>query len=820
MGLLCLAMLIVAILVAVPWLANDHVASDMAQIPERIGLQGFYPAERNDAGPFRWAMPTSTASVRITTPGTYRVALRLQEGAAGQPPRTVRVAVNGRPVGETQLSPRPQDFIATYTLTPEEWARSPWIEVGLEATPLTISGDRRVLGPVVTAFRLEQVVGPTVWQPRLLIFCLLVLVGGYLLLRVGGLAIRWSVGTLGLLTLALVAYAALDRPAILRLLYVSSSDGGILWAVALGIVAVACLLFVARRDVPGLRLAETRDALFLGVLMVISCAPYVAHLGFYGDDWLFLKYLTIARENTFLGLWRSLWEHEPVVRQRPVQITFMAAVFRFFGSEPLPYHIANVAVLTTMVVCLYLALRMLELPRLPALSITLLYALLPQYSTDRFWVVASSMAVQSQAAFFLAVLAGFLAVRQRRSRRAFAWSALTLVALAVSLLAYEVVLPLFVLSAAATWWLGRRVGRAHRWLALFTAAQAAVVVATIVFKSRVTVRLSVNDLGAQLPFIVRQLFNWHYGPGDYGLNIRKATEIGYGDLGVALPVTAAGLSDRYTDSAVIILALAFAMMIVAYLGHLGRAPGAEWFSAARWASLAAAGVVVFWSGYAVFLTTTQVQFAVAGIGNRTTIGATVGIAITMVGILGLVCARLPARWRARSFTGVVAVLCCCGVITFSTYGAFWGQASRQQMAILAAVRAQYPAFPAGDTLILDGACAYVGPAQVFESAWDFASALTVVNGYPAVLADIVTPRLTAEPPYLLTVLYGSFRNRYPYGERLHIYNYKRDTTAILGDYAAATAYFARVNPDRSSGCPPGREGYGVHSCPGAIRDEC
>jgi len=109
----------------------------------------------------------------------------------------------------------------------------------------------------------------------------------------------------------------------------------------------------------------------------------------------------------------------------------------------------------------------------------------------------------------------------------------------------------------------------------------------------------------------------------------------------------------------------------------------------------------------------------------------------------------------------VAAVCCCGVLTFATYGAFWGQAARQQRAIVAAVRDQYPAIPAGSLLLLAGAFPYAGPAQVFESAWDFPTALTVTSCDPPIRADIVTPRLTVEPSHIGTVIYGAIRKQYP-----------------------------------------------------------
>ena len=447
--------------------------------------------------------------------------------------------------------------------------------------------------------------------------------------------------------------------------------------------------------------------------MAVSIAPYIARLGFYGDDWLFLKYLATARQQTFDGLWRALWENVPILRQRPVQMIALIWVYQGYGANPFPFHVVNSIVLTLGVVCLFLALRVLGLPRLFALGAALIYGLLPGYSTDRFWI-ASWMAVQSQSAFALALLLGLVAVRRNSRRRLIGWGVGSVLALVGSLLAYELVLPLLPFGAALIWWRGRRDGWSRAWIGGLLAAQALAVALLVFYKSRVTIRASLGGTFDLLPTIMRQFFKWNYGPHDVGLNARRSVEIGYGDLGVELPRTAWGLADRYPSGGIIIVALALGPMIAAYLGRAGGEMTGRWFAPKGWVGLILVGLLAFGLGYAIFLTNTQIQLTVAGIGNRVAIGATIGIALALVGLFGWLVLALPGHWRSRGFVGAVALLCCCGFVTFATFGEYWGQAADEQRAILVAFQRHYPDIPPGTTFLLDGACTYAGPALVFN----------------------------------------------------------------------------------------------------------
>jgi hypothetical protein len=129
-----------------------------------------------------------------------------------------------------------------------------------------------------------------------------------------------------------------------------------------------------------------RDCIFLTVTVLISCALYIQGLGFYSDDWVFLQLLGSAKDRSFSGLLQALYDGDLVIRQRPLQVLQFTALYRLFGLQPFGYHLVNAGLLVLAAMLFYLALRELRLPHLLALSIPLGYALLPHYSTDRFWI--------------------------------------------------------------------------------------------------------------------------------------------------------------------------------------------------------------------------------------------------------------------------------------------------------------------------------------------------------------------------------------------------------------------------------------------------
>jgi hypothetical protein len=115
-----------------------------------------------------------------------------------------------------------------------------------------------------------------------------------------------------------------------------------------------------------------------------------------------------------------------------VQILHLATLYALFGLNPTGYHLANAGVLVASTVLLYLVLRELQVGRTLALAIPLVYAFLPNYSADRFWV-ATAVAPLSVGLYLLSLLADLRLVRGRVWR----WKLVSVLALLGSGLAYE-----------------------------------------------------------------------------------------------------------------------------------------------------------------------------------------------------------------------------------------------------------------------------------------------------------------------------------------------------------------------------------------------
>ena len=146
-----------------------------------------------------------------------------------------------------------------------------------------------------------------------------------------------------------------------------------------------------------------QDALFVGLVVMLSLVPYVFRLGLYSDDWIFLSLLNQSSDQSLVGLMKALYEGDVVIRQRPVQMVYLAVLYDLFGLSPLSFHIANALCLAAISVVFYLTLREIWMRRLLVLALPLVYLLLPHYSTDRFWI-AAHQANLSMVFYFLSLL--------------------------------------------------------------------------------------------------------------------------------------------------------------------------------------------------------------------------------------------------------------------------------------------------------------------------------------------------------------------------------------------------------------------------------
>lgn len=540
-----------------------------------------------------------------------------------------------------------------------------------------------------------------------------------------------------------------------------------------------------------------QDCLFLGFVVVLSLSLYIQDLGFYSDDWSFLGPLSMSKDQSIPGLFRSIYD--PWVRMRPVQILYLAGLYWLFGPHPFGYHMANAAVFASGVVFFYLVLREKGEQRVLALVVPMVYALLPHYCTDRFWVAAFQINL-SMALYFLSLYSDLRSL-QARQARLWGWKLLGILGLLGSTLAYEVFLPLFFLNPLLAWYRSRQLHgsdqgrRVSRWKsAVLLGSNFPILMAVIVFKAWTTVRLEYQSG-------LKEHAVWF---------LKQAIAVNYGDYGLGLPRVVWRILRDYPDWAVFAVGGVLGLIIFGYLCRVASESKAELPGRTGMLGFIVGGFVVFGLGYAIFLITRNAQNSPTGISNRVAIAAAVGVAFSLVGGLGWVSMLLPSgSLRRRFFCMLVALLCTSGFLINNTVAVFWIDAYRQEKEILADIRQRFPTLPHESTLILDGICPYVGPAIVFESNWDLAGALMMIYRDYTLRADVVTPNLEIKEDGLSTLLYGSIESHYPYGEKLFVYHFGRKMTYQLPDAQAARLYFQTYNPDHGSDCPQGKEGHGV-----------
>jgi hypothetical protein len=544
----------------------------------------------------------------------------------------------------------------------------------------------------------------------------------------------------------------------------------------------------------GLALARRQtlaDCAFLVLVVFISVLPYIAHVGFYIDDWPFLRLLETAPDPSLLGRMQALYAGDVVIRQRPTQVVDLAILYSLFQRQPAGYQWANAAVLAVNTILVYVVLRQLNQARVVALAAAVTYSLLPHYSTDRFWVAAFQAPLS--ILFYLLSLSADLKSVRALPATPWLWRGLSALAVLPSGMAYEVALPLFLLDPLFVALAARRLraaesnrqGAITRWIR-FWALPLLALLAVVLYKLTVTVRLN--------------------APGDwaYWLALAVGTlRVSYGTYGLGLPLVLAWIFRQPPAWPNLLVSGAIGLLVWAYLMWTARKSAAEWPRPAAWLTLAGIGVLVFGGGYAIFVFNTDVWLTSASVGNRTAIAAALGVALSFVGGFGWVSHALPSsRLRWPVWCGLVAFLAASGTLIISTLGGFWGDAYDRELGLLHAIRSRWPTLPAGTTLVLDGVCLEQGGAYVFTGHRDIGPALQSLYDDDSLWATAVThaPQITEEG---LTLLTHTDYTTYPYSARLLVYQASQQQVYSLNDRAAAEAWQAASGFLPEADCPPG-----------------
>lgn len=534
------------------------------------------------------------------------------------------------------------------------------------------------------------------------------------------------------------------------------------------------------------------DCAFLGAVVAISLVLYVDHLGFYYDDYSVLWRMSSAHDQSLLGAYHAV---RPGTGQRPLQALMFAVLYRAFGTNPLGYHLANAGLLIAIAALLYLVLRELRAPRLVCVAVPLVYSTLPHYATNRFWVDAFQISL-STLCYLGSLFAALRAVRSTGPALA-AWLAVALAGVVASLLAYEVIFPLFALNIGLVWWTAsrsapRRRPRGPVWvvdgLLLLVMVSAGIAKATVVAEH--------GQNGYQIGF--RDGFVHHLA-----YLVSGVVKLNVGTYLLALPYVLWWIVRHQFSAGALAVALASGAVAFVYLRSLARR---ERSLAARgaWRALVAIGLAAFVLGYAIFVTNQYVLFRSAGIDNRVNSAAALGLAGVLVGAVGWLTSRLQHR-QALAFSATLACTVAVGVFVVDALGSSWTRAAQEQRAIVSGIARATGETRSWRTLILDGACPERRAAVVFADQSDLQGALRMRFGDNSLDADVAAEGLRATPRGLaldMDYIDQVSTRTYPYTSKLAVFQAASGRLYPLRNQAEAVAYLGRERP--TFDCPPQR----------------
>ena len=561
------------------------------------------------------------------------------------------------------------------------------------------------------------------------------------------------------------------------------------------------------------------DCLLLGAVAVLTCFPYITGLGFYSDDWGVLAAFSSLTDHFFRTLFLA-HGHDYFAPFRPGTMLYMGLMYKVFGFQPLGYHVVNTAVLAIGSILFYLTLRELGQDRLIALSVGLVFSLLPHFSTTRFWYAAFQSNF-SLAFYFLSLYSDLRMLKANYSRR-WLWKGIGWVSLLGSVVCYETVLPLFLLNPVLVW--HRRSQREVASRMDQGQSSTGLPVAPLT-SMRLALLLASNLLVLAPPVILKVFYSKrvpsHSNLAHYFLSffrlVKDAFVVSYGVYGIKLPQVLWKIEHEYPDALVALLGLILGMVVFLFLrqrvvwGNAEERPaqvsaGSTLLKPKAMLFLVGFGMAVFALGYAI-PATIGLKATPTGMFNRINGAAAIGVALSFVGFVGLFSSCFRKQEVQRNlFCGLIALLFASNIVVNETIASFWVRAYKRQQTILQAIYGSFPQLPPGSIVLLDGVCPYDGPVTVFESYYDLWGALASHYHDLTLRADVLTSKLRVGTAGISIFLYN-WRD-YPYGENVFVYRFDHGMVYPIPNAQAAHHYFKIIRSSWDNYCPPGTPGIG------------
>jgi hypothetical protein len=161
------------------------------------------------------------------------------------------------------------------------------------------------------------------------------------------------------------------------------------------------------------RLKPWQEFLPYTLLLSVTFAVYgeTLYFNFEWDDHLYIERNLWIRQLSLLHL-QAIWTGTFLGHYAPVNLSFLAVLYHFFGMAPFGYHLAQFLLHAVCVCLLYLTLKELEAPRI-ALVASLLFAVHPANIETVAWIAE----VKSTLAFLFFLLSFLAFIRFRATER-------------------------------------------------------------------------------------------------------------------------------------------------------------------------------------------------------------------------------------------------------------------------------------------------------------------------------------------------------------------------------------------------------------------
>jgi hypothetical protein len=348
----------------------------------------------------------------------------------------------------------------------------------------------------------------------------------------------------------------------------------------------------------------------VGVAALATAAAfgwYVAHGGLAVDDWFFLRAERDPGPGGRLGADGSMWDPS-----RPLLGVYFLVLYGALGDHAAALLAVAAALTGLLSLLLYVLLRLVGTPTLPAALVSLLVLVSPLADSSTLWITGS----QGHAALVLMLAGAVWAVFALRRGAGLAWHLPTLVLFAASILLYEIGALLPVASVGLYLLVAPRRAALQRW-----GLDVLVVVAATIYN------VSQNTKHAD------------------GTSVSHTIDVAHGIVTMTQRALEPALTATPVGGLVVLAALVLIVAALRWRPDL-RPP----------AVLALAGVVVIVLGWVILVSSSQYLPTDLLLGNRISASAALGTPMVAVGVAWGLVAAIPQRAVGYGVAAALLVL--------------------------------------------------------------------------------------------------------------------------------------------------------------------